>query len=187
MEPLEQLDAVIPVLRAAVAGTGKDQLTNATPCAKWTVRDLINHFVGGGHMFAAAFRGEAMGNPDGPMPDLLGDDHLAAFDGAIEDFRAAIKAPGALEREIALPFATLPADATLRLATSDLLIHTWDLSRATNQSVDVRDDVVTEASQFAHMFIQPALRDGDTFADEKSAPAGATPLERLAAFAGRDV
>src|SRR4051812_11293154 len=98
-----------------VAATTKDQLTNPTPCTKWTVADLFNHFVGGGHMFAAAFRGEAPAMPDGPAPDLLGDDPAAAFDASIADFQAAISAPGAMEREVALPFATLPADAVVRL------------------------------------------------------------------------
>ena len=187
MEPLEQLDVILPALRRTVAGTRKDQLTNATPCAKWTVRDVINHVVGGGHMFAAGLRGEAMGDPDGPMPDLVGDDHVAAFDAAIADFEASVKTPGALERQVALPFATLPADAALRLAASDLLIHTWDLSRATGQNAEVPEHVIAEADGFVHMFLQPPMRDGDTFAEEKQAPAGASALDRLAAFAGRDV
>lgn len=187
MEPLEQLDVVLPSLRRVVAGTRADQLTNPTPCAKWTVHDLINHLVGGGHVFAAGFRGETMGDPDGPMPDLLGSDHVAAFDRAIADFQSSVKTPGALDRDVPLPFATLPAPVALRLAAGDLLIHMWDLARATNQQPEAPADVITAADGFVRGFVQPEMRDGDTFADEKQAPPDASPLDRLAAFTGREV
>jgi len=37
-------------------------------------------------MFAMGFRGDPMGNPDGPMPDLLGDDPKVAVKAALDDF-----------------------------------------------------------------------------------------------------
>src|SRR4051794_687882 len=74
MEPIAQFDAVIDTLRPVVAGIRQDQLTRATPCAKWTVADLLNHIVGGGHAFAAAFRGTPFGDADAAPSDLLGGD-----------------------------------------------------------------------------------------------------------------
>ena len=46
---------------------------------------------------------------------------------------------------------------------------------------------MAEVDAYARRLLVPALRDGDTFADAAEPPAGATPIERLAAFTGRTV
>jgi uncharacterized protein (TIGR03086 family) len=185
VRPTEQLDPTITDLRRLVAGTRPEQLTEPTPCAKWTVRDLVNHLVGGGHMFGAAFRGEPMGDPDAPMPDLLGDDHVAAFEAAVADFIDGADTPGAMERPVALPFATLPGEVALQIASFDLMVHCWDLATSTGQAYEPSAESAEGALAVAQMIIQPEARDGDTFAAEVPAPTGATPLERLVAFTGR--
>jgi uncharacterized protein (TIGR03086 family) len=185
VRPTQQLDPTLAALRDLVAGTRPGQLTDPTPCAKWTVRDLLNHFVGGAAMFAAAFRGEAMGDPDGPVPDLLGDDPLAAFDAALATFTEAADAPGAMDRDITLPFATVPAPVAMQILSFDLVVHCWDLAVATGQRYDPPADQVEAALATAELLLQPAARDGDTFADAVAVPADAPALDRLVAFTGR--
>src|SRR5437867_1153044 len=103
MAPSDQLEYQLATLRGLVAGTRPDQLSAATPCANWDVRDLFNHFVGGAHMFAGAFRGEAIDiDPDAPMPDMVGPDALASFDAAVADFSSAIDTTGAMDQVIKL-------------------------------------------------------------------------------------
>ena len=185
MDPIAQFDDVIDVLHPVVAGISRDQLTLSTPCAKWTVGDLLAHIVGGGHAFAAAFRGTPA-EMEAPRPaELLGDDHVKAIEGAIEDFNRAIAEPGALDRQVTLPFATLPGTAVVQLASFDLMVHAWDLARATGQTLTPPDALVDYADGIGRGFVQGPLRDGDTFADEVAPPAGASPVDRLAAFAGR--
>ena len=53
MAPSEQLTYQIQTLRGLIAGTKPEQMTARTPCTDWNVHGLVNHFVGGGHMFAA--------------------------------------------------------------------------------------------------------------------------------------
>jgi uncharacterized protein (TIGR03086 family) len=120
------------------------------------------------------------------MPDVLGDDPAAAWANVIADFQASADAPGAMERDVALPFATLPAQVALDVAKFDLLVHAWDLARATGQPFDPPADVVANGQATAAMIVGGA-RDGDTFGDEVKAPAGATPIDQLAAFCGRSV
>jgi uncharacterized protein (TIGR03086 family) len=184
METTATLDTVIDNLRGLAANTRADQLTEPTPCAKWTVRDLFNHIIGGGHLFAAAIRGDQI-DVEGPVPDMVGDDHLAAFDSAIADFRSAISQPGAMERTAHLPFADLPGAAIVQLATYDLTVHSWDLATATGQRFEPPTDLAAHCEQTARMFIQPEYRDGDMFAQEVEVGPDATPLERLLAFTGR--
>ena len=116
MAPSDELRGHIAGLRRLTDGIRPDQMSNATPCAKWTVRDLCNHFVGGAQMFASAFRGDEVAiDPDAPTPDLLGSDPARAFDDAVAAFVSAVDSPGAMDRTINLPFGQLPAPVTLAI------------------------------------------------------------------------
>ncbi|MCZ7529021.1 MAG: TIGR03086 family metal-binding protein [Acidimicrobiia bacterium] len=144
--PSEQLHYQTATLQDLMAGVKGDQWDNPTPCAKWTVRDLAGHLVGGGTMFAASFRGDTVEvDADDETPDLLGDDPAAALAGMIADFEASAGSPGAMERDVVLPFGTLPAQVALDLVKFDLLIHAWDLARATGQPFDPPAEVVDSA------------------------------------------
>ena len=114
MDSPDQARTAVAVLTPLVHATPASALTNPTPCDKWAVRDLLNHLVGGGYMFAAGLNGDAL---DGdPNADLLGDDHIAAYDGAIDAFSSALADASDLSAPVTLPFATLPADMALRIA-----------------------------------------------------------------------
>jgi uncharacterized protein (TIGR03086 family) len=188
MKPSEQFSFQTVAIRNLIAGTSPDQMDNVTPCDNWKTRDLINHLVGGAHMFGAAFKGQSMEtDPGAPAPDLLGDDPVAAWDGAIQAFTDGADVPGALDKEIALPFANLPGTVVLELLKFDVLVHAWDLAQATNQPFSPPDDVVEPAMGAAQMIINPESRNGDSFAAESTPPSDATPIERLAAFTGRSI
>ena len=184
--PADQIRYQARALHDLIGGVQADQWSNATPCAKWSVRDLVNHLVGGGTMFAASFRGETLEVPDGGMPDMLGEDATGAWDKVIAEFESAVSQPGAMDNEVVLPFATLPAQVALDIASFDLLVHAWDLAQATGQSFDPPDDVVAGGRQVAEALVG-GLRDGDTFADAAAAGDGASSIEQLAAFCGRSI
>jgi uncharacterized protein (TIGR03086 family) len=188
MNPSDQLEYQRDTLRGLVAHVTPEELALPTPCADWDVRGLISHFVGGAAMFAAAFKGEELDiDPDAPMPDLLGDDPLGAFDGAIAMFNAAVDQPGAMDRTITLPFGQLPAAMVLELLKFDLLVHCWDLATATGQAFEPPTDAVEHGLEVAKVIISRELRNGDTFAEEVTVRAQSTPIERLVAFTGRPV
>jgi uncharacterized protein (TIGR03086 family) len=184
--PADQLRYQAGALHDLIGGVQTDQWSIATPCANWSVRDLVNHLVGGGTMLAAGFRGEAIEVGDSGIPDMLGDDATAAWDKVVADFEAAVSAPGVMDHEVVLPFRTLPAQVALDIATFDLLVHAWDLAQATGQSFEPPDDVVAAGRQIAETIVV-GLRDGDTFADAAEAPHGASPIEQLAAYCGRSI
>ena len=177
MDPLTQLDQLAPALAGVVSGIGRDDLGRPTPCNRFAVGDVLAHMVGGARQFAAAFRGEA------PPPDT-DDDALDAFPSALGDLASAVNAPGALERTVATPFGDLPGETFARFVVLDGLVHGWDLATATGQPYEPPDDLVAEVDAFARSILDP-LRDGDTFGDSVEPTAGATPIERLAAFTGR--
>lgn len=179
MDPRSQLEQVGPLLAGVVSGIRPDQLDEPTPCENFTVRGVLEHMVGGATVFTAAFRGTEPGTPD--MSDPLG-----AILPALGELVDAINAPGALDRTIAAPFGEVPGETFATFVALDGLVHGWDLATATGQPYDPPAALVAEAESFARQTLDP-LRDGDTFADEKQAPAGASPIEQLAAYTGRTV
>lgn len=186
MEPIHQLDHVVPPLRELVAGTSADRMSDDTPCAKWQVRDLMNHLVFGADMFAGAFRGEPTHDIAGDLPDVVGDDPLAAFDTAVTNFQDALAQPGALERTIELPFGELPVSEVLRFLAFDLTVHSWDLATSTGQGFDPSAKILRETEDTARTMITPEMRDGDTFAQPAPVTPLLRPIERVVALAGRD-
>jgi uncharacterized protein (TIGR03086 family) len=177
MDPITQLEQLGPHLGGVVAGIAPDQLEDPTPCAELTVRGVLEHMLTGATAFAAAYRGEEPGEPD------LGDP-LGRFHEVLGDLVSAISAPGALDRTVQAPFGPLPGEAFARFVVLDGLVHGWDLARATGQVYDPPDELVAAAEAFARQALDP-LRDGDTFKDAVEPPAGATPIDRLAAYTGR--
>jgi uncharacterized protein (TIGR03086 family) len=92
-----------------------------------------------------------------------------------------------MDRTVHLPIGSVPAGVGLQIATFDVLVHCWDLATATGQAFDPPSDLVTTARGYAQQLLPPEARDGDTFKDEVTPPASATPLAQLAAFTGRSV
>jgi uncharacterized protein (TIGR03086 family) len=179
MDVLSQLDELGPQLGEVVGGISSDQLDSTTPCANFTVRGVLEHMIGGATMFAAAFRGAEPRPPDTS-------DVLAGFGPALTDLVAAIREPGALERTVQAPFGAVPGETFARFVVLDGLVHGWDMATATGQAYTPPDALVAEVHEFARKALEP-LRDGDTFAEPVDPPAGASPIERLAAFTGRRV
>jgi uncharacterized protein (TIGR03086 family) len=183
MDPKQHVSASLEVLMPVVDGVRTDQLDAPTPCVKWTVADLLGHLVGGGYIFAGALRGDPPPSeaPAAPAPAQL----QGALHGAVDDFNDAVGRLTDLEAPVPMPFGTMPAGAVLHLAACDLLIHAWDLARATGQPLAPPVALLDETDTVIRGMIAPELRDGDFFADEVTPPAGAGPLERIVAFSGR--
>jgi len=183
MDPKTQATTAVQLLTPLVDGTSADQLDLATPCSKWTVRGLINHVVGGGHMFAAGLNDEALGGD--PNADLLGTDHKAAYHAAIDAFTAALAHADDLDKPVTLPFGTLPTAVALQLAAGDLLVHSWDLATSTGQAFDPPVDFVESSYAFFQFAVNDDLRNAGLFGPIVDVPADSAPFTKLLAHAGR--
>ena len=182
MDGVQQLDEIIPLIEAVVERIRPDQLDNPTACAKFTVTGVLEHMIGGATHFSPAFRGEAAGSA-APLEGELTD----RWSRAMAELLSSLHSPGAQERTVTAPFGEVPVAAFARYTAFDGLVHGWDLSRATGLPYDPPDSLVAEVEAFARQFVQPAMRDGDTFAAETEPPPDASRLDRLVAFSGRQV
>lgn len=174
------------VARDVMANVKPDQLDDGTPCARWSVAELIDHMVGAQHWAASGVRGVEMtetgeGSSKG--------DFVAAFAEAAADCQAAFAEDGALERTVDPGFGEMPAVALMGLAITDTFTHAWDLARATGQDTDLDAQLAEMLLVQSRQSIQDAYRseDGAIFGFEQQAPDGAPAADRLAAFLGRQV
>jgi uncharacterized protein (TIGR03086 family) len=163
---------------AVVEAVGSDQLRWPTPCSQWTVQQLIDHLVGGAEYLIAA----ASGAEPVPSEGTRGTDYRMRVDRAL----SALALPGAMERVCVSPlgFDWSVADAVAG-TFMDVLIHTWDLARATGQ--DERLDArLVEAC--AAMFLPEMPRRGreaGIVGPEVPLRGGASSQDRLLAAMGR--
>ena len=116
-----------------VEGVPDDSLDRPTPCRHYSVGDLLDHIGGFALAFTAAARKEPLeGGPSGDAANLAPDwqvriprDLLALAD-AWDDADAwtGMTAAGGVD---------LPGDVAGVVALDELVIHGWDLARATGQ------------------------------------------------------
>lgn len=185
MTPIEQLSQIIPALNELVGRIRYVQLQDPTPCAEFTVHDVLDHMMLLGGTFAPLFRGET---PTAvKVPVVYGWVPAEEFTATMNDLLCAVHSPGALDRTIAGPFGEVDGDTFARFVAFDGLIHGWDLATATGQPWAPPLDVTSAVDAFARQAVSPAMRDGVTFKEPTEEPVAGTPLELLVAFSGRAV
>ncbi|WP_043263776.1 TIGR03086 family metal-binding protein [Streptomyces sp. CT34] len=186
-DPERVLAAYAQVVRdvgALVATVRPADLRRPTPCADWTVRELLDHMVWENLMAASI----AAGSPRGDhTADHLGDgpfDHIAAFEESARTARAVFTDSGMLHRTFG-PYEA-PGGLLVQQVTVELLAHGWDLARSLGAPTDLAPEAAGEVLEAARLIYGSAPRtEGSSFAPERAAPPGATAADRLAAYLGR--
>ena len=171
--------------RRSVAGVADDQWDQLSDCDPWTVRELVNHVVTGNYWAAELGSGltiEAVGDRlDG---DVLGDDPTAAYDSSAELAAAVFRRPGAMEAPCAVSYGPVPGEIYCGHRILDVLIHGWDVAKATRQDTDLPPDLVEAC--FAIVEPQAELLAGSgMFSTDVTAPPGSDRQTQLLAILGR--
>jgi uncharacterized protein (TIGR03086 family) len=178
--------------RGVLANVTPGQLVGTeTPCASWTVKELVDHIVGGTTFFAQSAETGAPPADDGyPSYEATPSGALEAFDAGSARAVKAFAADGTMDRIMHLPFGDMPGSVFINIACGDAFTHGWDLAKATGQSTDLDPEAAAQVLAIAKEFLPDALRGEDgqaPFGAEQQAPAGAPPADQLAAFMGRRV
>jgi uncharacterized protein (TIGR03086 family) len=173
--------------RGVLANVTPEQLDGATPCASWSVKELVDHVVNGTTWFAVM--AETGAPPaDDAYPAFTAATIVDAFDAGSTRAVQAFAADGAMERIIHMPFGELPGAAFVYIACGDTFTHGWDLAKATGQSTDLDPEVATELLGIVSGMVPDALRGEEgqaPFGLQQEAPGGASAADKLAAFMGR--
>ena len=186
-------DADLPALHAralaatagVVAGVPAPRLDDASVCAGWSVRELLNHVVSGNWWVPELASGQSIADVGDRLDgDLLGADHVAAYQGSADAAAAAFQQPGAMERPVAVSYGPVPGSVYCGHRFIDVLVHGWDLARSTGQDATLDPDLV----QACWEVVEPqaeGFKASGVFGSEVEVPPGADLQTRLLATLGR--
>lgn len=190
MDDVRDLDRRAVVASAAVAERAvPGQLALPTPCAGWTVADLLAHMTVQHTGFAAAARGN--GADFEVWRAAPAEDPVSAYLAASDQVIAAFSEAGVLDRQFSLPEisteTTFPAAQAISFHFVDYVVHTWDLAVSLGVQPGLDDELVAAAVPVAERVPagEARLRPGAAFAPVLPAAAGAPALHRVLTLLGR--
>lgn len=167
-----------------------DDLTRPTPCAAWTLADLLAHMTVQHHGFAAAARGDGR-DPAHWAVRPLGPDPVAAYDSAAEQVIAAFAAVDTPDRECHLPefsaARTFPARRAIGFHLIDYVVHSWDVARTLGLGYDPGPELLGAALPIARAVPDDDSRLAPGSAFRPGLPVDDTvgELDRILALLGR--
>jgi uncharacterized protein (TIGR03086 family) len=154
---------------------------NAAPCEGWVARDVVRHLVEWVPGFFATYWDLTLG-----VTTPVDDDPAAAWRGLDHALAASLDDPAVASSTRETPMGTMTFEEALdMIVTSDVLVHTWDLARATG--LDDRLDTVEVHRMFAGMEpMDEMLRASGHYGPRVMVPADADEQTQLIGFLGRD-
>jgi uncharacterized protein (TIGR03086 family) len=121
-----------------LANVTDDQLSAATPCEQMRLSELVAHIGGLALAFSAAARKDFGPLTDTPPsdPGELEDDWRTSFPARLAELAGAWQAPAAWEGMTRAGGVDFPAEVGGLVAVTEVVIHGWDVARATGQRYD---------------------------------------------------
>ncbi|MET9675156.1 TIGR03086 family metal-binding protein [Streptomyces sp. NPDC006482] len=184
----ELIDLGAAAERVALLAEGIDdeRLDGPTPCPEYAVREVLAHVSGLSVAFRDAARkqfGPTTGTPPGSSRPVLAEDWRTALPKALAELAAAWREPGAWEGYTQAGGVDLPAAVMGRVALDELLIHGWDLARASGQAYEVSE----EELRVSEALLTPAddASDEGFFGPVVPVPDDAPLLDRVIGLSGR--
>ncbi|MBW5420827.1 TIGR03086 family protein [Streptomyces sp. BG9H] len=166
-----------------------EQLAAPTPCPDYAVRHLLGHLVGLAQAFEQAARKEFGPGldtaPDSFLPDV-GPGWRDELPRALDALAGAWRDPAAWQGMTRAGGVDLPGEVAGLVALDELVVHGWDLARATGQEYGP-DEASLEA---AWALLTPTGDGGEgpdgLFGKPVPVPEEAPLLDRVIGLSGRD-
>ena len=132
-----------------VAAVPAGAWSDPTPCADWSVRELVNHVVYENKWAIPLFAGSTVADVGDQFEgDLLGDDPTGASLAAAEEALAAAATRIPQGGTVALSFGDTPVDEYVTQIAADHLVHGWDLAAATKGDTRFDPEVVAAVADW---------------------------------------
>lgn len=151
-----------------------------TPCDGWVARDIVEHMIE--WMPAVVVEPAGLVRPAGPS---VADDPAAAwvaFTVAIQEW---LDDPDVAGRECATRHGSMRFDdAVAMYCIGDIVLHTWDLARATGQDESL-DPAEVHILYEGMLPLDGVLRASGHYGAQVEVPADADEQTKLIAFSGR--
>jgi uncharacterized protein (TIGR03086 family) len=168
-----------------VEGVRANQWEDPTPNTEWDVKQVANHIIGENLWAGELLRGKTIAEVGNKFDgDVAGSDPAAAYRASMSVATDAVTAPGAMEAVCHLSFGDFSgADYSAQLFV-DLLIHGWDIARATQQDTRLPPDLVEACMPIAQE-ITAMARSSGVYGDDLAVSPDADQQTRLLALLGR--
>lgn len=167
-----------------VAAVPDEALARPTPCERYTVGDLLDHIGGSALAFTAAAVKQPLDGRASGDARRLGSDWRTRIPRDLEALGEAWRDPRAWDGMTAAGGVDLPGQVAGTVALDELVIHGWDLARATGQSVDYDDSELEAVYGMVQHFRADNVE--GLFGPQVPVPAGAPLLDRILGLTGRD-
>jgi uncharacterized protein (TIGR03086 family) len=175
-------------LRAAVAAITPEDLARATPCACWTVAQVIEHAVLDQGVWAHAVGGPAPPRRDPFAPTGAVPAEVAEYvDTELTVARASWSALPVEVGEIRspLPQGNLDPVTAAHAAALDAAVHAWDIALAVGQRTPLTDELAAELLPTARSLVEP-LRQWGAYGPVLPADSSDRSAAELLRYLGRD-
>jgi uncharacterized protein (TIGR03086 family) len=175
-------------------GVRDDQLSDPTPCADTSVASLLDHLLGLSLAFTwAATKSTPADTSAAPGPGLATAEHLdpdwrTVLPRRLAELAEAWQVPQAWQGTAEAGGVTMPAEQLAVVALDEVVLHGWDLARATGQPFTCDPASTAAVLEFTRAVADaaPADRPPGLFGPAVDVPPDAPPLDRALGFAGRD-
>lgn len=188
MQPYTAFEQSIASTAEILKEVRADQLAAPTPCTEWDLRALLNHAIGTLWLSAALLSDSAPRHPMAPggqpETDLVGPDPVAAYAEAAAAALAAAGDGDTLTRVHVTPLGEMPGPALAGFTTLDILVHGWDMAKATGHHADLDGALASYVLAFAEQAITDETR-APRIGPALPVSGDAAVTERLVAFLGR--
>jgi uncharacterized protein (TIGR03086 family) len=180
MEPVtDRYRRLAASMTKRIEGVPDDAWSNQSPCQQWTARDLVAHLVDVHGRFQSLVGRDLVEHP------AVEDDPAAAWAAVRDQMQADLEDPAKVDEEYdgRLGRSTF-GRAVDGFICFDLVVHGWDLARATGQdeTIEPRDVEWVQAGVDA---MGDVMRSNGVIADPVEPPPDASPQDRLLAALGR--
>ncbi|MFB9314389.1 TIGR03086 family metal-binding protein [Nocardioides plantarum] len=165
-----------------------DDLDRPTPCAGWTVRDLLSHLVAVSVRVPHVLRGGHPFEVPSQVEGVADRDWAGAWAERQPELVAALGEDAVLERTVHHPAGDMPAAAAIVTYVSELVTHGWDLAAALGDTSGLDDALAATCLAPLQGALPAGIRDEDRvpFGAVVPVPDDAPALDRLLGWVGRD-
>ncbi|WP_165521868.1 TIGR03086 family metal-binding protein [Micromonospora zingiberis] len=163
-----------------VAAVGANDWSGPTPCTEWDVRALVAHVV---EMSEIHLNMVGLPVPSGPGVDV---DPYKAFVRVRDQIEASLNDPEQARAEFDGRFGLRTfAEAIDSAVCTELVVHGWDLARATGQDERIDQVDIDKAWEALRMVGEEVVRSRMVSGPALESPPGADEQTKLLAYLGR--
>jgi uncharacterized protein (TIGR03086 family) len=172
--------ALADAFEAKISAVRAGDWSNPSPCAEWTARDVVAHVI---DVHGMMLRPLDIALGEGPSAHH---DPLGAFRAARAELERVLDDPALADTEYDGAFGRTKVSATVdQFLGFDLVVHGWDLARATGQDETIPAAEVDRVLGFIDRLGTATMRENGVTGPEIPVAEGAPAQDRMLGLLGR--